>query len=787
MKRIISIAVLALVLVVLMVAGRIFHSARADVAASPAADNPNPPAEPVKLIFIHHSTGGNWLADGDGGLGIALRNNNYFVSDTNYGWGPDGIGDYTDIGHWHIWFAGSNRDTYTAALYTEYTQHASYSRLATDPGGQNEIILFKSCYPNSHLGGNPADSPTTGVNPLRGQDAWSEYHTVGNAKGIYTDLLTYFATRQDKLFVVITAPPLMESATDATHAANARAFNNWLVNDWLDGYAYDNVAVFDFYNVLTSNGGDANTDDFDEIGGNHHRWWSGAEQYTQTVSSNYSAYPGGDGGYSHPTASGGQKAAAEFVPLLNVFYHRRQDGKVFTPTNWIYLPLIFKAWSPPPPSSGDLVQPTDLVYRGAFRLPGGDTKPQTFAYGGNAMTFNPDGDPGNSDAYPGSLFITGHDRQAWETPDGDQVAEVSIPVPAVEADPADLPQAGFLQNFHDVTAGYFTNLEEIPKVGMQYLNHADTGPLIHLAWGQHLQLEGVPSHAWLSATLDTPNLQGVWFIGNRNLYSTNGYMFDIPVAWADAHAQSRYLATGRMRDGGQGGMGPTLFAYRPWLVDGTAPVSGTHLAETTLLLYENTYNTEAITRSLTGYQHPDEWEGGAWLTTPAGKSAVLFAGTKSTGTKYWYGYINPAGAQYPCVDADVTDFTTCRLADGSACPPEDFDGCCDAEAETCASNRGWWSTRFDAQFILYNPADLADVAAGDLESWQPQPYATLDIDEHLYLAPPVWDEEELGWGNQRRARIGASAFDRENELLYVLELYADEAKPVVHVWQVNPD
>ena len=25
------------------------------------ADNPSPPASPVKLIFIHHSTGGHWL------------------------------------------------------------------------------------------------------------------------------------------------------------------------------------------------------------------------------------------------------------------------------------------------------------------------------------------------------------------------------------------------------------------------------------------------------------------------------------------------------------------------------------------------------------------------------------------------------------------------------------------------------------------------------------------------------------------------------------------------------
>ncbi|MCJ7533640.1 MAG: hypothetical protein MUO64_21770, partial [Anaerolineales bacterium] len=64
-------------------------------------------------------------------------------------------------------------------------------------------------------------------------------------------------------------------------------------------------------------------------------------------------------------------------------------------------------------TTGQTVQPEDFQYLGAFRLPGGDTPPQTFAYGGNAMTFNPDGDPSNSDAYPGSLFIMGHDRQAW--------------------------------------------------------------------------------------------------------------------------------------------------------------------------------------------------------------------------------------------------------------------------------------------------------------------------------------------------------------------------------------
>ncbi len=470
------------------------------------------------------------------------------------------------------------------------------------------------------------------------------------------------------------------------------------------------------------------------------------------------------------------------VPLAAKKATEAQIPLTTTVTATVTLPVVMRQYTP---GAARLVQPADFTYLGAFRLPGGEDPPQTFAYGGNAMTFNPDGPAATSATLPGSLFLTGHDRIAYGgVPNGDQVAEVNIPTPVVAEDPASLPQATFVQSFHDVTAGYFTDLEEIPRIGLQYLNHAATGPLIHLSWGQHLQ-ESAPSHAWFSPTLDTPNLQGVWYIGERDPYSTNGYLFDIPAAWADAHVQGRYLATGRFRDGGMGGMGPALFAYRPWLADGSPPVSGTHLSESVLLLYENSYNTEAITHCLSGYQHPDEWEGGAWIATLSGKTAVLFAGTKGTGAKYWYGYINPSGPAYPCVEEEMNgDFPTCRLADGSPCPPEDLTGCCDPDVD-CVSNRGWWSARFDAQLILYNPDDLALVAAGKMESWEPQPYAVLDIDEHLYLNPPESDRIELGWGDQRRSRIGAAAYDRQNGYLYVLELYADGAKPVVHVWRVS--
>ena len=457
------------------------------------------------------------------------------------------------------------------------------------------------------------------------------------------------------------------------------------------------------------------------------------------------------------------------------------------PTSQASLNGAEKTPIPTPANAAELLQPEDFVYLGAFKMPGSEDRPQTFAYGGNAMTFNPDGDAeGEDDGFPGSLFITGHDRIPYgEVPDGSQVAEVNIPAPLVGTDVATLPSAEFLQDFENVTAGAFTSMDEIPRIGLAYLNREETGPLVHITWGAHLQSDSVPTHASFSADLADADLQGFWYLGQQDMYSVNGYLFEIPQEWADRYTGGKVLASGRFRDGGMGGMGPSLFAYIEWQADGSPAADGTHLEEVPLLLYESSYNTEEWVRGLNGYSHADEWEGGAWLTTAQGRSAVLFAGTKATGEKTWYGYIHPDGADQVCVDAHVTDYPTCRTSDGGLCPDSDLSGCCSEESGGCVSLRGWWSNRFDAQFILYNPDDLAAVAAGTLESWQPQPYAVIDIDEHLFLSPAEWDVIMLGSGDQRRYRIGDAAFDRANGLLYVLELYADGGKPVVHVWRVG--
>jgi hypothetical protein len=1240
--------------------------------------NPSAPASPVKLIFIHHSCGENWLVDLDGGLGIALRDNNYFVSDTNYGWGPDSIGDNTDIGHWWDWFRGPSSNTYLDALYTESEQSWDfYSRLATDPGGENEIVMFKSCYPNSYLGGSPGDPPASDTNPLRGQDSGSEFMTVANAKGIYNDILTYFASRRDKLFIAITAPPQVANDTDSEHAANARAFNNWLVNDWLDGYAYNNVAVFDFYNVLTSNGGDNNTNDLGQEAGNHHRWWNSTIQHIRTVNNHMASYASSEDN-SHPTAAGNQKATAEFIDLLNIYYHGWQGTGISAPTvisgsatsvtldsatlnstvnpngldtscyfeygttisygsatatqmlgsgtsnisvseditgldantthhyrlvatnsagttygtdesfltsmtqlpthllyfphvdtkspweteivlintsstqtltgtlsaygndgqlidtmditlapharrqitisdevtdhtsigyltfegnsdtacgytkffqggtfrvavpavgevntsdiyvshidssdQWwtgisllnttnstktlainfdngqsksitlnanqhsaftinslfggevqpninsavikngggivglelfgssdssgdnylsgillkdettthIYYPHIasnstwwtgivaynpsitscnlnitpfsddgtsltpqtiplagqekyigtvqslnfpdgtawfrivasspitgfelfgtndgnqlggytgvgivakagvfaktekdgwtgiafvnienspatvtmtayddsgnviateslninayekvvnvasnlfsqdisnatyisyssdgnfvgfqlngssddmmldgLPAWGiPEEPGQGELLQPTDLQYLGAFRLPDwvdGDPDEESWEYGGQALAYYPNGDPGGGgDGFHGSLFGTGLDTLNY-------VSEISIPAPSTSRDPEQLNTATTIQGFHDVRGGLFDALNEIPRVGMEYLpaQAGQTSGKLYLAWGQHFHDDAstiIPSHAWCDLDLSQPDTQGAWWIGDESLYSVNGYIFAIPQSWAAAHTGGRMLATGRFRDGGWSGMGPALFAYGPWL-EGNPPAPDAHLSAYTLLRYSNTRGDDTTNFQLNGYLHSDEWEGGAWITT-GDKTAVVFVGAKGSGY-LWYGFFSPEGDGMPCVEQGLT-MVGCFNPDGTECPPELQAECPGHVAES----RGWWSSRWDAQMLFYDPEDFAAVAAGTMEPYEPQPYAIFDIDDYLFLNATV-QLNQLGYGDQRRYRLGATAYDRERGFLYVLELFGDGAKPVVHVWSVQ--
>ncbi|MBM3498872.1 MAG: hypothetical protein FJX74_09400 [Armatimonadetes bacterium] len=394
-------------------------------------------------------------------------------------------------------------------------------------------------------------------------------------------------------------------------------------------------------------------------------------------------------------------------------------------------------------ATAERLQPEDLVYRGAFRLPG-PSGGSSWEYSGDALTYHPTGDPsGPADGYPGSLFGIGHD---WEK----QVSEIDIPVPVISPGKrlADLPRARTRRPFRDVRAGVgqLERLQEIPRVGLEYLppQGAQTSGKLYLCWGAHFQEDPeyrVPSHMWCDVTLD--GSRGAWRIGSYSPYSVNDYLFEIPPAWASAHTPGLGLATGRFRDGGWGGQGPALFACGPWN-HGNPPPDGAVLDATPLLLYSSTATDSPPYHTLTGYHHSDEWAGGAWLTT-GDRSAVVFVGTKGEGD-CWYGL--PDGTVWP---------------EEPPYPPDPL------------NQRGWWSTRFVGRMIFYDPDDLAAVAAGTREPFEPQPYAALNLDPQLFAVRAT----------QQKHHVGDVCFDRARGLLYAMEPFADGERPLVHVWSVG--
>ena len=132
----------------------------------------------------------------------------------------------------------------------------------------------------------------------------------------------------------------------------------------------------------------------------------------------------------------------------------------------------------------DLINPEDLRYLGAFRLPeraAGVPDEECWEYSGQALAYYPDGDPGGEgDGYPGSLFGTGHDVHNY-------VSEISIPAPSTSRDLEQLNVATTLQGFHDIRGGLFDSFNEMPRVGLEYLpaQSGQTSAKLYMAWGQH--------------------------------------------------------------------------------------------------------------------------------------------------------------------------------------------------------------------------------------------------------------------------------------------------------------
>ncbi|MCK5773014.1 MAG: hypothetical protein KAH57_04440, partial [Thermoplasmata archaeon] len=307
------------------------------------------------LLFIHHSVGSNWL---NSGLHTRLlekeyvdeRNDIYYsVSVSNVSGRPNslgfGAGNFTDMNHWILWF-----NDYLGTLKTFR---------ASD--GENRIIMFKSCYPNSNVwdNGTGAANPFSGTRTIANNQAIYRHPSGANntyslGGYAYKPLEDIFAENPDTLFIALTPPPLNYGPPDATtdtRALNARSFNTWLREDWLPSYnrsnpGVNNVAVFDFFDILA-------------------------------YPSNHSSHPnrlryeyGGGTGNAHPNTAGSVAATIAFANgtdnFLNSVWDRFNSSAFDGPTDLEYTmgdEFVQLNWSAPE-SSGSTNLTGYRVYRG---------------------------------------------------------------------------------------------------------------------------------------------------------------------------------------------------------------------------------------------------------------------------------------------------------------------------------------------------------------------------------------------------------------------------------------
>lgn len=191
----------------------------------------------TNVIFLHHSTGRYLIYQG--GVRERLTEVGFQFWDHDYNYEgltrPNGTPSGYSYG-----IPDDNTDP--DGLARLFAQPV-YSRPLNAFSGvmQHEVIAFKSCFPVSHVASD---------------EQLKEY------KAHYLSMRQVMDQHCDRIFIVVTPPPLNPAGTDAEAAARARAFANWLASDeFLAGHP--NVFTFDFFNLLAE--GDSSAPDFNML------------------------------------------------------------------------------------------------------------------------------------------------------------------------------------------------------------------------------------------------------------------------------------------------------------------------------------------------------------------------------------------------------------------------------------------------------------------------------------------------------------------------------------------
>ena len=181
-------------------------------------------ARATRIMFLHHSTGESLIEEGNVRQGFTTLGYEFY----DHGYNEEGLrladGSYTGTS---FDVPGDNTDPDGFATIFAQPLHDppdnTFSHLM-----QYDVIAFKSCFPTSNIGDD---------------------YQLDEYKSYYLSIRDRMDQYPDTIFIVVTQPPQVPGASDASEATRARAFADWLGSEeYLAGHR--NVFTFDFFDHL---------------------------------------------------------------------------------------------------------------------------------------------------------------------------------------------------------------------------------------------------------------------------------------------------------------------------------------------------------------------------------------------------------------------------------------------------------------------------------------------------------------------------------------------------------
>ncbi len=203
-----------------------------DAEVSVIEGDQDPMGDDAQIILLHHSTGGRiWSG------GVLSRFSDYnsmhgssysiieqpFPKSAPYGW------NNYPYDYWNIWVNNAGDDL--------YLEEPTLEMLTQD----YDVIVWKHCYPVSDI------QPDTGSPSIS-----SSTKKIENYKLQYEALKDKMREFPQTRFIVWTGAALVQGATTEDKGIRARAFFEWVKNEWDE--PGDNIYIWDFFELETEGG-----------------------------------------------------------------------------------------------------------------------------------------------------------------------------------------------------------------------------------------------------------------------------------------------------------------------------------------------------------------------------------------------------------------------------------------------------------------------------------------------------------------------------------------------------